>query len=113
MKYSKHCVNVRTIRAMDVGEILLLKHGKRIEYKGGYTIARNGGVTSTNFNAAEIMKIAKQWRETADKYKTTVIAIKRVNEENYHITFAEHYSNKSSFSYQYHTKTLNHKPLEF
>lgn len=113
MKYSNHCINVRTIRAMDIGEILLLKHGKRVEYKGGYTIARHGGITSANLNAAEIMKIAKYWKETADKCKTTVIAIKRINEEDYHIAFANHYSNKSSFSYQYRTKTLNYKPLEF
>lgn len=95
MKYSAHKINVRSIRKMEVGETMLIKHGKRVEYKGGVTIAPKHYDGEMGWaNADDIMRAARSWGKTFNDCKTTVIIIKCVEEGRYDGAIAEHYSVK-------------------
>lgn len=112
MKYSAHKINVRTIRNMAIGETILLKHGKRVTYKGGFTLTPNyyDGCCGI-WNAEQAMNVVREWTRSTNNQKTVVIIIKRVNEYGYDMTIARHFSTKD-FNYYYYTTQFNYKKLE-
>lgn len=59
MKYSAHKINIRTINNMVYNTPLMVKHGKKVQYKGGYNVVHAFDNTPV-FNSKEIMEVIKK-----------------------------------------------------
>lgn len=114
MKYSNTRPNVITIRNMPIGETILLKHGRRVIYKGGYTLVPQHFTEEDEaiFSAAQAIKYAKHWCAETEKQKDIVIVIRRANEESYNIDFAHHFSKKNG-KYAIWSETCGYELLTF
>lgn len=112
MKYSAHKVNIRTIRSMAVGETIMLKHGKRVQYKGGYTISPDSYREVGWLTADETMSAVRDWTKAFDGCKATVIIVKRTDEHVYDACIAEHYSTTNSLEYKFLTEQMGHKLIK-
>lgn len=113
MKYSAHKINVRSIRKMAVGETMLVKHGKRVEYKGGVTIVPKHYESGLSlYRDSEVMDAVRQWTESFDDCKSTVIVVTCTYPGRYDAYIGEHFSTRDNQNYQFYVNQLGHKEIK-
>lgn len=116
MKKSIHKVNVRTIRKMNPGDVLLLRGGKPISWKGGYTIAAddldtNAARYTITGTAETVRRYSKILSEKIDS-KNTLLIIKRRDEKHCTITLGHHYSNPHNEEMVFFIDECNYKIIK-
>lgn len=113
MKYSKHRINVRTVRNMKAGDTLLIKHGKRVEYKGGYTLVPSDYAEEFCLHGSTqaVMHTLKEYGVIASHCKHGLVLVHRTEKGYYNLTFAHHFTTKNE-DYKYWIEHLNYKLLE-
>lgn len=95
MKYSSHRVNIRTIRNMEVGEKMLLKHGKRVQYESGYTYVPESSMRLPavhDWLAIDMVKYCAKSIEPTNK--RACYYVEKVDDKRYIASIAFHYSRK-------------------